>query len=119
MLLGAPACFILQARPVKVFMKQIFYAIGEPPSILLSLLPAPQQAIMSYHYNEAIVQLYGNDSGNELIGSNDVYDDYDHDSEISDSHEIEEEEERDEQQDEEDDDVQDDDEEDTDEDEDE
>jgi hypothetical protein len=69
MLLGAPACFILQARPVKIFMKQIFYAIGEPPSIILSLLPAPQQAIMSYHYNEAIVQLYGEGSGNDLIGS--------------------------------------------------
>lgn len=59
MLLGAPACFILQARPVKVAIKQLFYTIGKPPGILLSLLPAPQQAIMSCDYDLALKSLYG------------------------------------------------------------
>jgi len=59
MLLCAPMCFILQARPVKIALKQLFYAVGKPPSIILSLLPAPQQAIMSLNYNSALVDLYG------------------------------------------------------------
>lgn len=61
MLLGAPACFIIQARPVKIAMKQMFYTIGEPPGILLSLLPAPQQTIMSCDYNSALKSIYGDD----------------------------------------------------------
>jgi hypothetical protein len=61
MLLGAPACFIIQARPVKIVMKQMFYTIGEPPGILLSLLPAPQQTIMSCDYNSALKSIYGDD----------------------------------------------------------
>jgi hypothetical protein len=61
MLLGAPACFIIQARPVKVAIKQLFYTIGEPPGILLSLLPAPQQAIMSCNYDSALKSVYGDD----------------------------------------------------------
>lgn len=42
-------------------IKQAFYAIGEPPGILLSLLPAPQQAIMSLNYINAMKGLYGED----------------------------------------------------------
>ena len=42
-------------------IKQLFYAIGEPPGILLSLLPAPQQAIMSLDYASAMRGLYGED----------------------------------------------------------
>lgn len=42
-------------------IKQVFYAIGEPPGILLSLLPAPQQAIMSLNYASAMEKLYGED----------------------------------------------------------
>lgn len=61
MLLGAPACFIIQARPVKVAIKQLFYTIGEPPGILLSLLPAPQQVIMSCDYDSALKSVYGDD----------------------------------------------------------
>jgi len=61
MLLGAPACFIIQARPVKVAIKQLVYTIGKPPGILLSLLPAPQQAIMSCDYDEALKGIYGDD----------------------------------------------------------
>ncbi len=69
MLLGAPACFISQARPVKIILKQLFYAVGEPHGLLLSLLPAPQQAIMSCDYNALMVGLYGKDVGehNELV----------------------------------------------------
>jgi hypothetical protein len=46
---------------VKVALKQLFYAIGEPPGILLSLLPAPQQAIMSCKYDSALKSVYGDD----------------------------------------------------------
>ena len=40
-------------------MKQVFYTIGEPPGIFLSLLPAPQQAIMSLNYGNVMRGLYG------------------------------------------------------------
>ncbi|KAL9178398.1 hypothetical protein ACHAXT_000045 [Thalassiosira profunda] len=59
LLMSSPLCFLIQTRPVKVAMKQLFYTIGEPPGILLSLLPAPQQAIMSLDYGEAMRKLYG------------------------------------------------------------
>jgi hypothetical protein len=52
-------CFFIQTRPVKVALKQVFYTVGEPPSILLSLLPAPQQAIMSLKYGAVMKGLYG------------------------------------------------------------
>ena len=44
---------------MKVAMKQLFYTIGEPPGIFLSLLPAPQQAIMSLNYGNVMRGLYG------------------------------------------------------------
>jgi hypothetical protein len=44
---------------VKVALKQLFYTIGEPPGIILSLLPAPQQAIMSLNYGNVMRDLYG------------------------------------------------------------
>jgi hypothetical protein len=52
-------CFVLQARPAKIMLKQVFYACSNPPSILLSLLPAPEQAILSFDYKEAWDELYG------------------------------------------------------------
>jgi hypothetical protein len=58
LLLSSPLCFLIQTRPMKVAMKQLFYTIGEPPGILLSLLPAPQQAIMSLDYGKAMKGLY-------------------------------------------------------------
>ena len=42
-------------------MKQLFYTLGEPPGIFLSLLPAPQQAIMSLDYGSVMRGLYGED----------------------------------------------------------
>lgn len=84
MLLGAPACFIIQARPVKIAMKQLFYTIGEPPGILLSLLPAPQQTIMSCDYNNSLKSIYGDEilTCNDAVTYQDVIDD-DNDEEIS------------------------------------
>jgi len=80
MLLGAPSCILLQARPIKVVIKQIFYAIGQPPGILLSLLPAPQQAIMSCDYGQCMRDLYGDDFvgddvGGHAIEEEEVYED--------------------------------------------
>lgn len=59
LLLSSPLCFFIQTRPVKVAMKQLFYTLGEPPGIFLSLLPAPQQAIMSLDYGGVMKGLYG------------------------------------------------------------
>jgi len=59
LLLSSPLCFFIQTRPMKVAMKQLFYTIGEPPGIFLSLLPAPQQAIMSLDYGGVMKGLYG------------------------------------------------------------
>ena len=58
MLWGAPMCFILQARPAKVWLKTLFYAMSDPPGLFLSLLPAPQQAILSLDEDESYEALY-------------------------------------------------------------
>ncbi|KAL3811412.1 hypothetical protein ACHAXA_005313, partial [Cyclostephanos tholiformis] len=62
LLLSSPLCFVIQTRPVKVAVKQLFYSIGQPPGIFLSLLPAPQQAIMSCDYAALMRGLYGEDA---------------------------------------------------------
>lgn len=59
MLLCAPMCFVLQARPVKMLAKVLFYMFLNPPGIVLSLLPAPQQTMLSMDEEEAYVALYG------------------------------------------------------------
>ncbi|KAL3934777.1 MAG: hypothetical protein SGBAC_009573 [Bacillariaceae sp.] len=59
MLLCAPMCFIVQARPVKVFTKIMFYMVHKPPGIVLSLLPAPQQAMLNMDEEKEYVALYG------------------------------------------------------------
>ena len=61
MLWGAPLCFILQARPVKIRVKQLFYMMMHPPGIILSLLPAPQQAILSMDWDQSYSVLYKTD----------------------------------------------------------
>ena len=58
MLWGAPLCFVLQARPVKMWSKILFYMMTNPPSIMLSLLPAPQQAILSFDYDKTKSAVY-------------------------------------------------------------
>jgi hypothetical protein len=58
MLWGAPLCFLLQARPVKIWSKQLFFMCSFPPGIVLSLLPAPQQAILNMDVSKAYGALY-------------------------------------------------------------
>jgi len=75
LLTAAPLCILLQVRPVKVILKQLFYAIGTPPAIILSLLPAPQQAIMSLNYDLVLQELYGippTNSTSTTAGSNTI-----------------------------------------------
>jgi hypothetical protein len=61
MLWGAPLCFILQARPVKMWSKMLFYMMVNPPGIVLSLLPAPQQALLSMDLEKSYAALYSNE----------------------------------------------------------
>lgn len=87
MLCCAPACILLQVRVIKLLLKQVFYTIGEPPGILLSLLPAPQQAIMSCNFENCLKELYGDsmvatldDEEEEAwIKNDDVEEDYESD----------------------------------------
>lgn len=58
MLWGAPLCFISQARPVKIWSKQLFFMCSYPPGIVLSLLPAPQQAILNMDLDKSYTALY-------------------------------------------------------------
>lgn len=59
LILGAPLCFLLQARPMKLTIKQLFYFCSQPPGILLSLLPAPQQAILNFVQDVELQAVYG------------------------------------------------------------
>jgi hypothetical protein len=60
LLLRAPSVFVLQARSVKLLLKQLLYTLFDhPPGILLSLLPAPQQAILSLNVPKAMNTMYG------------------------------------------------------------
>lgn len=58
MLWGAPLCFILQARPVKMWSKILFYMMSNPPGIIASLLAAPQQAILNFDMEKSYAALY-------------------------------------------------------------
>ena len=75
----APLCFLLQFRPIKILIKQLFYAIGKPPAILLSLLPAPQQKIMGLDTGLYMRDIYGEDDENHLGVPVDDDDDNDND----------------------------------------
>jgi len=75
MLLCAPLCFILQARPVKIYMKVLFYMLYNPPRIILSLLPAPEQTMLSLDEDEAYVTLYGPRDDNEEADDDETDDD--------------------------------------------
>lgn len=65
---GAPLSFALQARPVKILWKTIFYLLTNPPSILLSFMPAPQQAILSVDLEASCIALYGEDGAKTILG---------------------------------------------------
>lgn len=58
MLWCAPMCFVVQARPIKMWSKVLFYMMINPPSIVLSLLPAPQQAILDFDVDKSYAALY-------------------------------------------------------------
>ena len=97
--LGAPSVILLQARVVKLILRQLVYTVFyHPPNIVLSLLPAPQQAILSFETGQALEAVYGkylvgherkqydndNDDGEEDDGSDGEYDmdgDYDDENE--------------------------------------
>ena len=62
-MLCAPLLFVLQTRPAKVFLKEVFYMLATSEgSILLSLLPAPQQMILSFDMKKQYAALYDPDS---------------------------------------------------------
>lgn len=76
LLLGAPMCFIIQARPVKLWIKEMLYILlGNPPSIILSLLPAPQQACLSLSDEDALRLIYGNDAPARKVDGEEEEDD--------------------------------------------
>jgi hypothetical protein len=58
MLWGAPMCFLFQARPVKMWTKIIFYMLSNPPGVIASLLPAPEQAILNANLEKSFAALY-------------------------------------------------------------
>mmetsp|Transcript_18740 Transcript_18740/g.45246 ORF Transcript_18740/g.45246 Transcript_18740/m.45246 type:complete len:107 (-) Transcript_18740:82-402(-) len=61
-MLAAPLSLIIQTRPAKIWLKTAFYFLSDPPSILLTLLPAPQQTILGVSYEESYAVLYGSSS---------------------------------------------------------
>lgn len=70
-------CFILQARPVKLWIKSLFYMLSNPPGVLSSLLPAPQQAILNFDWDKEYAALYGSETESSAIGSSSNDDDND------------------------------------------
>jgi hypothetical protein len=73
LLLGAPSVFVLQARPVKLWIKCLMYAmLDHPPGIFLSLLPAPQQAILSLNVGKGMKTIYGNALTNTVVNEVDA-----------------------------------------------
>lgn len=65
MLWGAPLCFVMQARPVKMWSKIAFYMMSNPPGVVSSLLPAPQQAILNADLEKSYAALYRPDEEQE------------------------------------------------------
>lgn len=55
-------CFVLQARPVKMWSKIAFYMMVNPPGVVSSLLPAPQQAILNADIDKSYAALYRPDA---------------------------------------------------------
>jgi hypothetical protein len=63
---GAPLSILLQTRYLKLWLKTAFYMLMDPPLIFLSLLSAPQQAMLRSDWTDAYHDLYyddGNTSG--------------------------------------------------------
>jgi hypothetical protein len=59
LLLGAPLMILIQTRFMKLYLRQLLYfVLYNPPAIVLSLLPAPQQAILSLNISDAMKRIY-------------------------------------------------------------
>ena len=110
-MLGAPLCFVVQARPVKIWYKELLYTVmRNPPAFVLSLLPAPQQAMMALSDEEAMRMIYGEDApevdvaeaGDEVEFDYDVTEDATEDSDSGDDDESDEEEDDDDEEEDED-----------------
>ena len=61
LILAAPLSILIQTRLLKVWIKTAFYCLMNPPLILQSLLPAPEQAILSANVETLFEDLYGSD----------------------------------------------------------
>lgn len=82
LLLGAPSVFVLQARPIKLLIKQFLYTVFDhPPGIFLSLLPAPQQAILNLNFSKSMHLLYSSLSQETRLRAVESDEDLDADSE--------------------------------------
>ena len=63
---------------MKKLAKVLFYMFHNPPGIVLSLLPAPQQTMLSMDEDEAYVALYGHlETGEDGSEANESDDDED------------------------------------------
>ena len=69
MLWGAPMCFLLQARPAKLVLKQLFYFMQNPPKIISSLLPAPAHVILNFDEEVSYSILYRTAEERALLAS--------------------------------------------------
>jgi hypothetical protein len=56
---GAPLSILLQTRYLKLWLKTAFYMFMDPPPILLSLLSAPQQAMLLSDWTDTSQDLNG------------------------------------------------------------
>eukprot|EP00934_Nitzschia_sp_Nitz4_P003778 Nitzschia sp. Nitz4//scaffold12_size214221//201143//202157//NITZ4_001538-RA/size214221-exonerate_protein2genome-gene-0.59-mRNA-1//1//CDS//3329535134//3768//frame0 len=71
------------ARPVKLWTKTLFYMMTNPPPVVSSLLPAPQQVILNIDLDEAYETLYGKKVVTEGEDQEEV-DDEEDDSDVDD-----------------------------------
>ena len=100
LLLAAPLSLIIQTRPAKIWLKTAFYFLSNPPSILLTLLPAPQQTILGVSYEESYAAIYGSSShGSSSLSEEEKEDDDGEEEEEDDDDESEYEDDDDEEED--------------------
>lgn len=62
--------FVLQARPVKMWFKIAFYMMAKPPAIIATLLPSPEQAILSADLEKSYTILYNPDEEQKKTATN-------------------------------------------------
>jgi hypothetical protein len=94
LLLAAPMSLVIQTRPFKIWLKTAFYMLVNPPDVLLTLLPAPQKAILGVSIDDSYAVLYGSaassseqdaeDDEEEEVDDEDMQEDDDDDEEDED-----------------------------------